>query len=96
MVLLYVYFLSGNFGSAGGLGAVADHAGDHRQGVDNGVGHGLIVAAQEVGNARACPAAGTDVYKRQGGDRAAAAALAAEKLLRSRLPAAAGAAPLGP
>lgn len=48
----------GDFGGAGGLGAVADHAADDRKGVDDGVLDHRAVLREQIGNAGAGCAAG--------------------------------------
>ena len=48
----------GDLGRAGGLGTVADHAGADGQGIGDGMGHHLIAAALEVGDAGGSAAAG--------------------------------------
>ena len=51
---------SGDLGRAGRLRAVADGAGEDGHGVDDRVRHGVIVAAEQVADARACTDSGGD------------------------------------
>lgn len=41
-----------DFSGAGGLGPIADHAGDNRQGVDDGMDNLLVAAAVQIGDSR--------------------------------------------